>query len=176
MIADHFTDMQAAVNDGITRNELLPAFVNLLGDSEAEVRTAIASKLMTFCCLLPAEIRLGAIMKNILPQIQVCTSATTVFYFLPNWNWCSLWCWTQTSMCARHWLVSSWASHLSSAKTSKSIFRKGTMVVALILLRDSLILDTPVFHTRTRALLFSLSAHGQHNRESATIVFGVTTR
>ena len=48
-IAVHFADLQAAVGPALTTTALFPSFVALLGDSEAEVRTAISLKLLLFC-------------------------------------------------------------------------------------------------------------------------------
>jgi hypothetical protein len=44
MVADHFTQLCDAVGVEITRAELVPAFLRLLKDPEAEVRTAAAGK------------------------------------------------------------------------------------------------------------------------------------
>lgn len=45
MVADKFTDLQKAVGPTITKNDLVPAFQNLLKDCEAEVRAAACSKM-----------------------------------------------------------------------------------------------------------------------------------
>lgn len=44
MVADVFTALVEAFGKEVTEKELVPAFVKLLKDSEAEVRTASASK------------------------------------------------------------------------------------------------------------------------------------
>ena len=54
----------------LVKRELLPAFVALLGDTEADVRTAMAAKLLKFCTVLPEDVRLDAIMQSVLPQMQ----------------------------------------------------------------------------------------------------------
>ena len=45
MVADKFTELQKAVGPGITKQDLVPAFQNLLKDCEAEVRAAACSKI-----------------------------------------------------------------------------------------------------------------------------------
>lgn len=49
MVADKFTDLQKAVGPTITKNDLVPAFQNLLKDCEAEVRAAACSKIKGTC-------------------------------------------------------------------------------------------------------------------------------
>uniref|UniRef100_A0A8C5DQG2 Serine/threonine-protein phosphatase 2A 65 kDa regulatory subunit A beta isoform n=1 Tax=Gouania willdenowi TaxID=441366 RepID=A0A8C5DQG2_GOUWI len=44
MVADKFSELQKAVGPEITKNDLVPAFQNLLKDCEAEVRAAAANK------------------------------------------------------------------------------------------------------------------------------------
>ena len=43
MVADKFTELQAAVGKDITKTDLVPAFQSLLKDCEAEVRAAAPS-------------------------------------------------------------------------------------------------------------------------------------
>lgn len=45
MVADKFIELQKAVGPAITKNDLMPAFQNLLKDCEAEVRAAACSKI-----------------------------------------------------------------------------------------------------------------------------------
>lgn len=45
MVANEFVGLAEAVGEGIVREELVGAFVNLLKDNEAEVRTAGASQI-----------------------------------------------------------------------------------------------------------------------------------
>lgn len=44
MLADHFVELASAVGSDIVREELVKAFTELLGDNEAEVRTAAAGQ------------------------------------------------------------------------------------------------------------------------------------
>jgi serine/threonine-protein phosphatase 2A regulatory subunit A len=71
MVADKFTELQKAVGPEITRNDLVPAFQNLLKDCEAEVRAAAAQKVRDFCFnLSPMDSREQIIMTHVLPCIQ----------------------------------------------------------------------------------------------------------
>jgi serine/threonine-protein phosphatase 2A regulatory subunit A len=54
-----------AVDEETINHDLVPAFVKLLKDAEAEVRTAIASQIPGFCKLLKPDILLEEIMPNI---------------------------------------------------------------------------------------------------------------
>jgi len=45
MVADTFTKLAKAVGDEVVRRDLVPAFVKLLKDTEAEVRTAISGQI-----------------------------------------------------------------------------------------------------------------------------------
>ncbi len=54
----------------ITRGELLNGFVRLLKDTEAEVRTAAASKVTGFCSLVSVD----TIIKLILPCVRELAS------------------------------------------------------------------------------------------------------
>ncbi len=45
MIANEFVDLAEAVGEGVVREELVGAFVGLLKDNEAEVRTAAAGQI-----------------------------------------------------------------------------------------------------------------------------------
>ena len=49
MVAEKFTDFQAAVGPEVTKNDLVPAFCALLKDCEAEVRSASAHKVSVVC-------------------------------------------------------------------------------------------------------------------------------
>ena len=54
-----------AFGSDVTHQDLLPAYVQLLGDVEAEVRTAAAGKIPIFSALVPEEMILRAIMPRI---------------------------------------------------------------------------------------------------------------
>uniref|UniRef100_A0A673MU40 Serine/threonine-protein phosphatase 2A 65 kDa regulatory subunit A alpha isoform-like n=1 Tax=Sinocyclocheilus rhinocerous TaxID=307959 RepID=A0A673MU40_9TELE len=71
MVADKFSDLQKAVGPEITKNDLVPAFQNLLKDCEAEVRAAAANKVKEFCENLPEDSRETIIMTHILPCVKV---------------------------------------------------------------------------------------------------------
>lgn len=49
----------------ITKNELVPSFVKLLKDTEAEVRTVAASKVAGVCSLLPEDLSLRLVLPPI---------------------------------------------------------------------------------------------------------------
>src|SRR5690242_15360408 len=54
-----------AVDDEVVSRDLVPAFVKLLKDNEAEVRTAIAGQIPGFCRLLDRNTLLNEIMGSI---------------------------------------------------------------------------------------------------------------
>uniref|UniRef100_A0A7N8X0C9 Protein phosphatase 2, regulatory subunit A, beta b n=1 Tax=Mastacembelus armatus TaxID=205130 RepID=A0A7N8X0C9_9TELE len=70
MVADKFSELQKAVGPEITKNDLVPAFQNLLKDCEAEVRAAAANKVKEFCENLPEDNREQIIMTHILPCVK----------------------------------------------------------------------------------------------------------
>ncbi|RZC32621.1 protein phosphatase 2, regulatory subunit A, alpha isoform, partial [Asbolus verrucosus] len=70
MVADKFTDLQKSVGPEITRTDLVPAFQNLLKDTEAEVRAAAANKVKDFCQNLDKAHQESIIMNNILPCVK----------------------------------------------------------------------------------------------------------
>lgn len=70
MVADKFSELQKAVGPEITRTDLVPAFQNLLKDTEAEVRAAAANKVKDFCQNLDQNHQESIIMTNILPCIK----------------------------------------------------------------------------------------------------------
>uniref|UniRef100_A0AAR2K1E8 Phosphatase PP2A regulatory subunit A/Splicing factor 3B subunit 1-like HEAT repeat domain-containing protein n=1 Tax=Pygocentrus nattereri TaxID=42514 RepID=A0AAR2K1E8_PYGNA len=76
MVADKFSELQKAVGPEITKNDLVPAFQNLLKDCEAEVRAAAANKVKEFCENLPEDSRETIIMTHILPCVKELVSDT----------------------------------------------------------------------------------------------------
>lgn len=70
VFAEKFTDLQTACGPLISRTDLLPAFVELLGDQESEVRAAAAKQTLNFCLALPADIQVEAVLKGVLPKLQ----------------------------------------------------------------------------------------------------------
>lgn len=66
MVADHFIRIAEACGPSIVASDLVPAFLQLLRDSEAEVRTAIAGQISGFCKLVPTE----TILDSILPVVK----------------------------------------------------------------------------------------------------------
>uniref|UniRef100_A0A672HS30 Serine/threonine-protein phosphatase 2A 65 kDa regulatory subunit A beta isoform n=1 Tax=Salarias fasciatus TaxID=181472 RepID=A0A672HS30_SALFA len=76
MVADKFSELQKAVGPEITKNDLVPAFQNLLKDCEAEVRAAAANKVKEFCENLPEDNREQIIMTHILPCVKELVSDT----------------------------------------------------------------------------------------------------
>lgn len=65
MVANRFEKLAKAVGDEVVRRDLVPAFVKLLKDSEAEVRTAIAGQIPGFCGLLDRQTLLDDIMSAV---------------------------------------------------------------------------------------------------------------
>jgi serine/threonine-protein phosphatase 2A regulatory subunit A len=66
MVANCFTQLVDALGKQITQNELVPVFVKLLKDSEAEVRTAASSKVSGVSKLLNKD----TVLKDILPCVK----------------------------------------------------------------------------------------------------------
>ncbi|KAI1654278.1 armadillo-type protein [Daldinia decipiens] len=68
MIADRFekaTQIAKAVDEEVVTRDLVPSFVKLLKDNEAEVRTAIAGQIPGFCTLVDRTTLLNDIMSSI---------------------------------------------------------------------------------------------------------------
>lgn len=74
MVADKFVDLQTAVGPDITRTDLVTAFQSLLKDTEAEVRSAAASKVKEFCANLDKTNQVQIIMASILPYVKELVS------------------------------------------------------------------------------------------------------
>jgi serine/threonine-protein phosphatase 2A regulatory subunit A len=70
MVADKFTELQAAVGKEITKTDLVPAFQSLLKDCEAEVRAAAAHKVKDFCLALDKPVQEQVIMTHLLPCVK----------------------------------------------------------------------------------------------------------
>jgi serine/threonine-protein phosphatase 2A regulatory subunit A len=66
MVANCFAQLVDALGKQITQNDLVPVFVKLLKDTEAEVRTAAASKVSGVCKQLVLE----TVVKDILPCVR----------------------------------------------------------------------------------------------------------
>jgi len=66
MVADNFVDLSKAVGDTITKEEFVNAFVSLLKDNEAEVKTAAAAKVPGFSALLDQD----TILRQIIPCVK----------------------------------------------------------------------------------------------------------
>ena len=52
MAADHFVQLASAVDENVIKEDLVPAFINLMRDAEAEVRTAAAGQIPGLAKLL----------------------------------------------------------------------------------------------------------------------------
>ncbi|KAF5014742.1 hypothetical protein F66182_14172, partial [Fusarium sp. NRRL 66182] len=65
MVADRFEQIAKAVDEEVVTRDLVPAFVKLLKDTEAEVRTAIAGQIPGFCNLIDRDTFLNEIMTSI---------------------------------------------------------------------------------------------------------------
>lgn len=74
MVAEKFTELQKAVGPEITRTDLVSAFQSLLKDTEAEVRSAAASKVKEFCANLDKTNQVQIIMTSILPYVKELVS------------------------------------------------------------------------------------------------------
>jgi len=66
MVSDQFVHLCTALGTDITKSELVNAFIKMLKDSEAEVRTAAASKITGVASL----IELNTVVKSILPCVH----------------------------------------------------------------------------------------------------------
>jgi len=66
MVAENFCKLSEAFGVEVTKAEMVTAFAKLLKDTEAEVRTAAASKVTGFCVLIPADLT----VKEILPVVK----------------------------------------------------------------------------------------------------------
>lgn len=62
MIADHFVKLAESAGEDVVREELVGAFVHLLKDNEAEVRTAAAGQIPGFCKLIDREVILSRVL------------------------------------------------------------------------------------------------------------------
>jgi len=70
MIASHFVELAEAVGEEIVRSDMTDAFVQLLKDNEAEVRTAGSGQIPGFSKLLQRE----SILRKILPCVNQLSS------------------------------------------------------------------------------------------------------
>jgi serine/threonine-protein phosphatase 2A regulatory subunit A len=66
LFAEHLLKFPSALGADVTRGELVTAFVKLLKDSEAEVRTAAAAKVTG----ISSQIELDQVLKHILPCVH----------------------------------------------------------------------------------------------------------
>ncbi|EHK96271.1 putative protein phosphatase PP2A regulatory subunit A [Glarea lozoyensis 74030] len=64
-LEDRFEKIAKAVDGEVVTRDLVPAFVKLLKDTEAEVRTAIAGQIPGFCRLVDREMLLNEIMTTV---------------------------------------------------------------------------------------------------------------
>jgi serine/threonine-protein phosphatase 2A regulatory subunit A len=64
-ICANASQIAKAVDEEVVSRDLVPAFVKLLKDNEAEVRTAIAGQIPGFCALVDQSTLLGDIMSSI---------------------------------------------------------------------------------------------------------------
>lgn len=66
MASSRFEDLAVALDSPLAREKFIPAFVGLMKDSEAEVRTAISKQIPGFCKLIPRE----SILSEIIPSVE----------------------------------------------------------------------------------------------------------
>jgi serine/threonine-protein phosphatase 2A regulatory subunit A len=65
MVADRYEKIAKAVHEEVVTRDMVPAFVKLLKDTEAEVRTAIAGQIPGFCHLIDRDTLLNEIMTSV---------------------------------------------------------------------------------------------------------------
>lgn len=70
MVANRFEKLAKAVGEEVVRRDLAPAFVKLLKDTEAEVRTAISGQIPGFCGLLDRQTLLDEIMSAVVDLVS----------------------------------------------------------------------------------------------------------
>ncbi|EDQ91727.1 uncharacterized protein MONBRDRAFT_14476, partial [Monosiga brevicollis MX1] len=70
MLADVITELQSVLSSELSDQHLLPAFVNLLNDSEPEVRTCAARQVHAFSLHLGTTNRVNNVLKHILPSVE----------------------------------------------------------------------------------------------------------
>lgn len=73
MVANEFVALAESVGEALVREELVSAFVSLLKDTEAEVRTAAAGQIPGFCKLIDREV----ILARILPCVKERSTDTS---------------------------------------------------------------------------------------------------
>ncbi|KAF1738573.1 Protein phosphatase PP2A regulatory subunit A [Beauveria bassiana] len=73
LIEDKSWRIAKAVDEEVVSRDLVPAFVKLLKDNEAEVRTAIAGQIPGFCALVDREV----LLKDIMPSVEDLVSDTS---------------------------------------------------------------------------------------------------
>ncbi|KAI9363418.1 armadillo-type protein [Zopfochytrium polystomum] len=73
MIAEKFVALSKAVGDEIVREELVTAFVTILKDNEAEVRTAASGQIPGFSVLIDSE----TVLREILPCVKDLVTDTS---------------------------------------------------------------------------------------------------
>lgn len=67
MAANRFEKLAISLDSAEARDKFVPAFVSLMKDSEAEVRTAISKQIPGFCALVPREV----ILQEVIPNVEV---------------------------------------------------------------------------------------------------------
>lgn len=65
MVADRYEKIAKAVHEEVITRDMVPAFVKLLKDTEAEVRTAVAGQIPGFCSLIDRDTLLNEIMTSV---------------------------------------------------------------------------------------------------------------
>lgn len=67
MAASRFERLANSLDSAEAREKFVPAFLNLMKDSEAEVRTAISKQIPGFSNLIPREV----ILKDVIPNVEI---------------------------------------------------------------------------------------------------------
>lgn len=65
MAANRFENLAVSLDSAEARGKIVPAFVALMKDSEAEVRTAISKQIPGVCSLIPREVILQEVISNV---------------------------------------------------------------------------------------------------------------
>lgn len=75
MAANRFEKLAISLDSAEARDKFVPAFVNLMKDSEAEVRTAISKQIPGFAALLSKEV----ILSEIVPNVEVLSQDSSQY-------------------------------------------------------------------------------------------------
>lgn len=69
-LAERISKLQKSVGAGLTKSDLIPAFINFLKDSKAEVKSMALHSIVEFCNNLDPSIRETFVINDALPQLK----------------------------------------------------------------------------------------------------------